>query len=112
MHQRHNRIRHLLPMTLHARTRQAQRGIPPDAVMAALDFGREIQAGGGDIFLYLGRNEIDRAARVGVTIGDHEGTTLVVLPDGTLKTLWKSGRPPRAVRRPPRLARRIQRERR
>lgn len=98
-------------MTRHARARRAQRGIPMAAIEATLDHGREIRAGSGDIFLYLGRSEVQRAARAGVRLGDFEGTTLVVLQDGSLKTLWKAERPPRAACRRG-LARRCRRSRR
>jgi hypothetical protein len=101
-----------LQMTRHARARRAQRGIPLDAIEATLDHGREIRAGSGDVFLYLGRNEVDRAARTGLRLGDFEGTTLVVLPNGTLKTLWKAERPPRGIRRRRRPVRRSGRSRR
>jgi len=85
-----------VPLTLHARTRQAQRGLRGPAIAAAINFGREIPAGSGDVFLYLGRNEVLRAAAVGQNLREHEGITLVVLPNGSVKTLWRSARPPRA----------------
>ena len=86
---------HRIDRTTHARIRQAQRAVADAAIDAALVWGREVPAGGGDTFLFLGRREAARASRHGDDVRDHTGTTLVLLGDGALKTVWRSARPPR-----------------
>lgn len=82
--------------TDHATKRQAQRAVTDAGIAAALDFGREIPAGSGDVFLYLGRNEVRRAAALGHDLRRYEGITVVLLPNGIVKTMWRAQKPPRA----------------
>ena len=52
-----------------------------DAVVAALEFGRQVRARGAEIFV-LGRRDIARARRVGVDLSDLEGVQVICAPNG------------------------------
>ena len=84
-----------VPRTHHAQTRQAQRAVRDVAVDAAMAWGRELRAGKGHLFLFVGTKEVAFAARFGVDVSRHAGTTLVLLPTGWVKTVWRGPRPPR-----------------
>ena len=102
-----------VPRTHHAETRQAQRAVGDFAVAAAIAWGRELRAGKGHLFLFLGRKEVALAARFGIDVSGYAGTTLVLLPTGWVKTVWRGPRPPREAEPQPwrRRARRAGRSR-
>ncbi len=88
-----------LATTRHARVRQAQRALGQDALVAALLYGREIRAGGGDVFLYLGQQEVRAARRRGLRLDNHLGVTVIETRTGRIKTVYRNRKPP-TPRRP------------
>lgn len=81
-------------LTKHAATRCRQRGVPHEAVDAALSWGIRRSAPGGAEYWFLGHRALDRARRLGHAPGDWAGT-VVVLVDDAVVTVFRAGRPPR-----------------
>lgn len=71
----------LVDLTRHAQTRLCSRRIRPEAVVAAIEFGRQVRARGAEIFV-LGRRDIARARRAGVDLADLEGVQVICAPNG------------------------------
>ncbi|HRE88122.1 MAG TPA: hypothetical protein PK095_03195 [Myxococcota bacterium] len=74
-------------LTAHAAERSCDRDIPADALMLALDHGREVHIRGAAVFA-IGRNEVDRAARHGVALRRLLGLHVVVAEDGSILTAY------------------------
>lgn len=77
------------PMTAHAKVRMRQRSVPPDAVEAALTFGREVHTRGATIYA-IGRREVREAAAVGEDLGAFEGVQVVCARDGAVITVYRN----------------------
>jgi hypothetical protein len=79
-------------LTLHARHRLGLRGIRPEGIDAAIDFGRLVRDKGADIFT-IGWREVERAAEVGVDLSLFEGLRVVCDRDGSvITTYWRRTR--------------------
>jgi len=78
-----------IPLTHHARTRMAQRGLRAAAVLAAIDHGREIHTGGA-WFHVIGRKDIARAQAAGIDIARHDGVHVIRGEDGQIITVYRN----------------------
>ena len=85
-------------LSRHAGRRSAQRAISSSAIVAALTWGRETGAGGGDRFLYVGHRAVARAARAGFDIRAHLGVTVIETRTGLVKTVYRNLSAPRPRR--------------
>lgn len=83
-------------LTRHALERMASRHVSPQAVQAALDFGLLTKVRGAWIYR-IGRREVLKAARQGVSIKAFEGTHVVCGANGNIMTAYKN-RTPRRLR--------------
>lgn len=93
-----NRTLFIARLSRHAGRRSAQRAISPAAIAAALTWGRESSAGGGDLFFHVGRRAVARAARVGAEIRAHLGVTVIETRTGLVKTVYRNRSAPRPGR--------------
>lgn len=78
-----------IPLSDHARRRLAQRGLGAEAVLAAIDHGREVRTRGA-WFHVVGRREVVEARRAGVDISAHEGVHVLVAEDGSVITAYRN----------------------
>lgn len=78
-----------IPLSQHARTRMAQRGLRAPAVLAAIDHGREVRCRGA-WFHVIGRKDIARARAIGVDISRHEGVHVLRGRGGQIITVYKN----------------------
>ena len=85
----------MLVFTRHARVRCAQRAIPHDAIEAALAWGREYAQPSRHAVYFLGRRQVDAAARMGVDVGRFENTAIVFSADGAVVTAIRTRSPRR-----------------
>jgi hypothetical protein len=83
----------------HARRRCRQRAVRREAIAAALDWGRPIHQRGGRTAWFLGRREVEHAAREGIDLSSHEGTSVVTGRDGGIITVIRCHDPRRMKRR-------------
>lgn len=75
----------------HAWRRSAQRGVSPEYIELALDWGRPIRQRGGRVAWHLGYREATDARRTGVPIPDRAiGVAVVLADDGTVVTVVRS----------------------
>lgn len=84
-------------LSRHAIRRAAARRIPSAAIDAALSWGRAYRSHADEVFR-LDRRSLQQAARAGVRLDAYEGITVVVTPDGTVRTIWRNRRPARIRR--------------
>lgn len=84
-------------LTRHASERANARHITADAIVAALDWGREYWSHGA-VVCRLDRRSVRRAARAGCRLEAYEGVTVVLLPRGPVVTAWRARRPARIWR--------------
>lgn len=80
----------LEPRSEHARRRQQQRAARAPAIDATLRWGRLIRQMRNRSAYFLGRNEVQQAARAGESIARFLGTIVVQATDGTLITVIRS----------------------
>lgn len=78
-----------LPLTRHAWQRMTARGIPADAVEAALQYGRIVYTRGAAISV-IGRKEVEQYGQMGVNLAAFEGVQVVCSPDGTVVTTYRN----------------------
>lgn len=81
----------------HARRRLDARGVSVASLEAALRFGRRTWSH-GDLTFRLDRRSTEEARLHGVRVDAHEGTTVILTQDGTVRTVWRN-RSPRRIRR-------------
>jgi hypothetical protein len=75
-------------LTRHAQTQMGRRGIPEDAVAAALAHGRKVHTRGAVIFA-IGRKEIARE-QAGVDLSHFDGVQVVVSLEGVVITVYRN----------------------
>lgn len=85
-------------LTLHARHRRTERGIPENAVAAALDFGSHVHRRGADHYT-IGWREVADAKKHGVDISAFDGVTVVCTADDRVLTTYRKRRPASLGRR-------------
>jgi len=90
-------------LTRHAADRCRTRGIPTEAIVVVLDFGRHRAARGADVYT-LGWREVRSCARHGIDLSSWEGIEVVCAHDGQVLTTYRNKNPrafrDRAARRP------------
>jgi len=86
-----------LPLTNHARRRSRQRGIPTDAIDAAIDYGQYRAIRGADIYT-LGWRQVRFHRERGLDLSSWEGTEVVCSHDGRILTVYRN-KNPHALRR-------------
>lgn len=84
-------------LSLHARSRLDARGVSKTALEAALRWGRRTWSH-GDLCFRLDHRSVAVARKRGVRVDAHEGTTVIITQDGTVRTIWRN-RAPRRLRR-------------
>jgi hypothetical protein len=78
-------------VTAHAWQRMSARGVSPAAIDAALAWGRLGHEAGHATSHFLGRREVERAARLGVNIRHLEGLVVLLAADGaTILTTFRN----------------------
>jgi Domain of unknown function (DUF4258) len=77
------------PTTVHAQERMQHRCIDPEAVRAALDFGREVFTRGAIVHA-IGRREIERWSDEGVDLSSYDGVQVVCSHDGAVLTVYRN----------------------
>lgn len=78
-----------IPLSRHAQTRMAQRGLRASAILAAIDYGREIRSRGA-WFHVIGRRDVARARALGVDVSRHEGVHVLRGDDGGIITVYRN----------------------
>ncbi len=78
-----------IALTEHAEQRMEERGLTPDAIEAAMTFGREIHTRGITIFA-VGRNEVKNALSSSLDISPFEGTHVLCGKDGDVITTYRN----------------------
>lgn len=86
-----------LTFTAHGARRSSQRRLSRAAISAALDWGRMVRSHGDQIYR-LDRRSVSRARAAGVLVDKHEGVTVVLTPDGRVRTAYRN-RQPKRIRR-------------
>lgn len=76
----------MLQFTHHARVRCAQRAVPDEAVQAVLAWGLEYPRPARHAVYFLGRRQVNTAARLGVDLRRFENTAIVFSKDGVVVT--------------------------
>lgn len=77
------------PLTRHAWQRMTARGIPSDAVEAALQYGRIVYTRGAAISV-IGRKEVEQCHKHGINLSPYEGVQVVCSPDGAVMTTYRN----------------------
>ncbi|TAL98756.1 MAG: DUF4258 domain-containing protein [Paraburkholderia sp.] len=78
-----------LKLTNHAVVRMQQRGIPADAIDAALTYGRSVHAKDATFYV-VGRKEIQRYASRGIDLSAMSGLQVLVGSDGAVITAYRN----------------------
>lgn len=86
-----------IPMTHHARRRSRQRGIPTDAIEAAIDYGQHRAIRGADVYT-LGWRQVRFHKERGLDLSVWEGVEVVCAHDGRVMTVYRN-KNPHALRR-------------
>lgn len=76
-------------LTEHARIRLDSRRISYDAVLAALQFGREVRIPGGTVY-FVGRRQVHKQAAQGRNISSFEGIQVLCSLDGAIITAFRN----------------------
>jgi len=84
-------------LSSHARSRLCSRGVSREALEAALRWGRRTWSH-GDLVFRLDRRSVAAARAYGIRVDAHEGTTVVLMHDGTVRTVWRNRSPCRILR--------------
>ena len=92
-------------LTLHARHCCQTRGIPENAVDAAIDFGHHFYARGADHYI-IGWREVRFWAQQGVDLEPFHGVEVVCASGGQVLTTYRKRRPGRIGRQRARQGRR------
>ena len=91
------RSAHPVTYSIHAQRRADARIISPAAVDAAIAWGRRTWSYGDQVFR-LDRRSVARARWHGLRLDLHEGVTVVLGVDGTIKTTFRNRDPRRILR--------------
>jgi hypothetical protein len=83
-------------LTQHATDRSKTRGIPLEAIEAALDYGKQRAIRGAEVFT-IGWREVRFFAQRGIDLARWEGTEVVCAHDGHILTVYRN-KNPRALR--------------
>lgn len=75
--------------THHAKHRMGSRRLPPEAINAALCYGRVVFTRGAEIHA-IGRKEVLAWAREGIDIADYEGVQVVCTSEGVVLTVYRN----------------------
>ncbi len=86
-----------LVFTRHGHMRSDSRRVSRPQIRATLRWGRRYYSFGDRVYR-LDRRSVAKARERGVRLDDFEGTTVVVTPDGTIRTCWKNRNPSRIRR--------------
>lgn len=78
-----------IPLSHHARTRMAQRGLRAAAILAAIDYGREVRSRGA-WFHVIGRKDVARARALGIDLTGYEGVHVLRGEDGAIITVYRN----------------------
>jgi hypothetical protein len=89
-------MNHTADLTLHATNRSRTRGIPTEAIRAAIEFGKHRAVRGADIYT-LGWREIRLHMQAGIDLSRWEGIEVVCAHDGQILTVYRN-KNPRAFR--------------
>lgn len=76
-------------LTSHAEERMATRRLRPDAVDAALIYGRLVYVRGAEIYA-IGRKEIARYREEGINLSAYDGVQVVVSANGIILTVYRN----------------------
>lgn len=76
-------------LTKHAAERMCVRGLPSNAVAAAIAYGRTVHVRGADIHA-IGRREIEWCRREGIDLTGYEGVQVVCASDGSVLTVYRN----------------------
>lgn len=76
-------------LSWHAWQRMSGRHITPEAVRAAIIFGREVHQRRAVIHV-IGRNEVAWSRGEGVDLAPFAGIHVIVAPDGTVSTVYRN----------------------
>lgn len=79
-------------LTLHATDRCRSRGIPTEAIDAAVEFGKHRATRGADVFT-IGWREVRYHAERGVDLSRWEGIEVVCAHDGQILTVYRNKNP-------------------
>jgi len=95
----------------HAQKRMRMRGLPAEALHAALWYGRVVHTRSAEFYV-IGHQEVRRYAAEGIDLTGYEGVHVVCSPDGHIVTVYRnrdlSHLRPRTHRFRPRWMRRVQ----
>jgi hypothetical protein len=94
----------------HAQKRMRMRGLPAEALRAALLYGRIVHTRDAEFYV-IGHQEVRRYATEGIDLSAYEGVHVVCDPDGSIITVYRnrdlSHLRPRSRRFRPRWMRRV-----
>lgn len=76
-------------LTQHAWQRMSQRGISPDAVRTALEYGRSAYTRGALVFA-IGKNEVRHYRRLETDLAELDGIHVVCDPAGAVLTVYRN----------------------
>ena len=76
-------------LSLHAWQRMSGRGLSPDAIRRAINFGRVAYVRGATIYA-VGRKEVERFERDGIDLSDVEGVQVVCSDSGAIMTVYRN----------------------
>ncbi len=79
-------------LTLHATDRSRSRGIPTEAIDAAIEHGKHRATRGADIYT-IGWREVRFWAQVGIDLSCWEGVEVVCAHDGQVLTVYRNKNP-------------------
>lgn len=76
-------------LTLHAADRSRSRGIPAEAIDAAVEYGKHRAMRGADVYT-IGWREIAHYAQFGIDLSRWEGVEVVCAHDGQVLTVYRN----------------------
>lgn len=76
-------------LTRHAAERMRARGLRPEAVAAAIAYGRVVHVRDADIHA-IGRKEVESGKREGVDLSRYEGVQVVCSREGAILTVYRN----------------------
>ena len=81
------------PVKTHAEVRKAQRGVKPEAVDYALDYGTRYRIQGNRTAYFLGTKAIKKAKKDGLNLSDYSNVCVITANNGALVTVLRCDRP-------------------
>ncbi|HZI04384.1 MAG TPA: DUF4258 domain-containing protein [Archangium sp.] len=76
-------------LSQHALKRMRSRGLPVEALRAALWFGRVVKTRAAEFYV-IGHQEVRRYAQEGIDLSAHEGVHVVCTPEGHVLTVYRN----------------------